>query len=406
MRKIRDIKKYIAILLFFAILIACPLSRVTADPDTTSDTTDTTADPDTASSTDAIDYDPTLKKKKQDLERQAEASRNTVAAMMEQIMEINDRISDTSAEIEDLKNDMALLDLEIEKSRDELEEAEEDIKAERRILGETLRMIYESSESDDTMSVVMRADDEYDLINREEYIDGFSEYINNKLEDLQARLDEKTEKSDALENLKTEKENELYECEKKQNKLAKEMSELATVMEEAEEKAENAERFAEELAEEVAILEAKEREILGSRSYRGEYSNVVYDGDGSTYYYKEAYPYTDEELLILASIIQAEAGSTSYPGMIAVGSVVMNRVEDSRFPNTVAGVVYAPYQFEPVSVGTFAVIMARGPATSCYQAAQEVLEGKRNVPNFYFKAAWYAEAHGIEGINIGGNVFH
>ena len=92
--------------------------------------------------------------------------------------------------------------------------------------------------------------------------------------------------------------------------------------------------------------------------------------------------------------------------MIAVGSVVMNRVESPNFANTIAGVVYAPYQFEPAETGILAVILARGPAESCYQAAQEVLDGKRNVPNFYFKAAWYAEANGIEGVNIGGNVFH
>ena len=92
--------------------------------------------------------------------------------------------------------------------------------------------------------------------------------------------------------------------------------------------------------------------------------------------------------------------------MIAVGSVVMNRVESPNFDNTIEGVIYAPYQFEPVSIGTYAVILARGPASACYQAAQEVLEGKRNVPNFYFKAAWYAEANGISGVNIGGNVFH
>ena len=89
---------------------------------------------------------------------------------------------------------------------------------------------------------------------------------------------------------------------------------------------------------------------------------VVYDGDGTDYYYTTAYDYTEDELMIMAAIIQCEAGTTSYPGMIAVGSVVMNRVESSSFPNTIAGVVYAPYQFEPVSTGTFAVTLAQGPA--------------------------------------------
>ena len=93
--------------------------------------------------------------------------------------------------------------------------------------------------------------------------------------------------------------------------------------------------------------------------------------------------------------------------MVAVGSVIMNRIESPRFPpTTVEGTIYAPYQFEPAGNGRLAAIIARGPAASCLAVAKEVLEGKRNVPNFYFKAAWYAEAHGIAGVNIGGNVFH
>jgi N-acetylmuramoyl-L-alanine amidase len=38
-------------------------------------------------------------------------------------------------------------------------------------------------------------------------------------------------------------------------------------------------------------------------------------------------------------------------GQILVGNVIMNRVKDSRFPNTVREVVYQPKQFEPVSNG-------------------------------------------------------
>ena len=65
-----------------------------------------------------------------------------------------------------------------------------------------------------------------------------------------------------------------------------------------------------------------------------------------------------------------------------------------------------PGQFEPVGNGRVATIIANGPVESCMAAAKDVLEGKRNIPYYYFKAAWYAEQHGISGVNIGGNVFH
>ena len=54
---------------------------------------------------------------------------------------------------------------------------------------------------------------------------------------------------------------------------------------------------------------------------------------------------------LLAAIIQCEAGGEPYAGKIAVGAVIMNRVRSAAFPNTIAGVVYQPMQFQPVRPG-------------------------------------------------------
>ena len=55
---------------------------------------------------------------------------------------------------------------------------------------------------------------------------------------------------------------------------------------------------------------------------------------------------------LLARVIQAEAGAEPYLGKVAVGGVIMNRIQNSKFPNTMAGVVYQPHAFESVSNGT------------------------------------------------------
>jgi len=57
----------------------------------------------------------------------------------------------------------------------------------------------------------------------------------------------------------------------------------------------------------------------------------------------------DERLL--SQLIRAEAESEPYSGMVAVAAVCLNRVRSSRFPNTLAGVVYQPGAFESVSNG-------------------------------------------------------
>lgn len=345
-------------------------------------------------------------KDKEDSDNTAEANKNTAQLLLEDIKEVNDRIAVIATEIEEMNTSIADLDAQIEQSENDILDTEEDVQEQRDLLGDTLAQIYETNGNEDYVTQLSKATNETDLINREEYVSGISTYVNEKVVGLEDLVYEKEDQNRELIMLQSNREEELEALEEKQAELSSELSDLSSLMEEAEQKAEDAEAFSAEIADEVAELEALERELIENKTYYGESSGVIYDGDGTDYYYTTAYPYTDDELKMMAAIIQCEAGTTSYPGMIAVGSVVMNRVESPNFANTIEGVIYSPYQFEPVSTGSFALTLAQGPAAVCYEAAEEVLNGKRNVPNYYFKAAWYAEEHGITGVNIGGNVFH
>lgn len=79
-----------------------------------------------------------------------------------------------------------------------------------------------------------------------------------------------------------------------------------------------------------------------------------------------------EEVNLLARLIHAEARGESLTGQVAVGAVVMNRVADRRFPNTIGEVIYQPRQFCPVSRGT----LPREPGESSREAARRALEGE------------------------------
>ncbi|WP_374713134.1 spore cortex-lytic enzyme [Symbiobacterium terraclitae] len=74
---------------------------------------------------------------------------------------------------------------------------------------------------------------------------------------------------------------------------------------------------------------------------------------------------------LLARVVSAEAKGEPYEGQVAVAAVILNRVRDSRFPNTLAGVVYQTHAFESVTNGTI-----YSPATpSAIRAAQDALNG-------------------------------
>lgn len=67
-------------------------------------------------------------------------------------------------------------------------------------------------------------------------------------------------------------------------------------------------------------------------------------------------PYTDSDLDLLARLIEAEAGGELYEAKVAVGGVVVNRVQSSEWPNTITTVINhvtgGYYQFTPVKNGT------------------------------------------------------
>lgn len=113
--------------------------------------------------------------------------------------------------------------------------------------------------------------------------------------------------------------------------------------------------------------------------------------------------YSDADLKLMAAIIQAEAGGESYAGQLAVGTVIMNRVKSSLFPNTLSGVIYQKNQFQPVRDGHLALILERGPNESCTNAAKQVLNGYRSGDWLFFMTKYWADYYGITGYSMIGN---
>ena len=74
---------------------------------------------------------------------------------------------------------------------------------------------------------------------------------------------------------------------------------------------------------------------------------------------------------LLARVISAEARGEPYSGQVAVGAVILNRVEHPSFPNTVAGVVYQPGAFTCMVDGQ----IDQPVADSAYRAALDALNG-------------------------------
>lgn len=113
-------------------------------------------------------------------------------------------------------------------------------------------------------------------------------------------------------------------------------------------------------------------------------------------------PAGTSDAILLAALIQCEAGNESYEGQLAVGAVVVNRVKSASYPDTVSDVIFASGQFTPAGSGKVARLIANGNiSSSCIQAANEALSGVTNVGG----ATHFRRAGGRDGIVIGNHVF-
>ena len=88
----------------------------------------------------------------------------------------------------------------------------------------------------------------------------------------------------------------------------------------------------------------------------------------------------------MARAINGEARGEPYEGQVAVGAVILNRVKDSRFPNTIAGVIYQSGAFTAVSDGQINVPIEEG--STVVKAARDALNGwdPTNGAVYYFKS--------------------
>ena len=79
------------------------------------------------------------------------------------------------------------------------------------------------------------------------------------------------------------------------------------------------------------------------------------------------------DVQLLARAINGEARGEPYEGQVAVGAVILNRVKDPKFPNTIAGVIYQSGAFTAVADGQINVPIEEG--ATVVKAARDALNG-------------------------------
>lgn len=107
-----------------------------------------------------------------------------------------------------------------------------------------------------------------------------------------------------------------------------------------------------------------------------------------------AYQLEQEEVNVLLRIVEAEAGGEDEDGRLLVANVVLNRMNNEKFPDTVSGVVYQRHngvsQFSPVASGRINRVEI---SEETEEAVERALEGEDiSQGALYFAARKYADS--------------
>lgn len=316
--------------------------------------------------------------------------------------ELNEKLSASGEKLSAIEDSINEKQVEIDTANADIASMQSDIEKQYAAMKLRIQFMYENNNAT-VLSTLLSAESLSDLLSKSEYIQQISNYDHRKMQELNDLLA-------ALKETQAKLEEEMSELVTLKDNAAREADNFATLLSQCQNEIDttsqsisDAEALALEYEKKIEqeMLERQRREMEAMQAAQNNSTSGTVDTDALNNVLKN---HTAEDVAMLAAIIECEAGNQSYEGKCAVGSVVVNRVADPRFANSISGVIYAPYQFSPVASGRFAIVLARGANSACTQAAVDVLNGYININALYFHV--YNSAVDKGGTVIGDHVFY
>ena len=307
---------------------------------------------------------------------------------------INEEIITLLTELEEIETKIELTEGQMGRTLEELAESKREETKQYESMKARIRFMYETGDVS-FLEMLCGAEDMADFVNKVDFINNVTEYDREMLDALtKARQEIEYEE----ENIKEEQRVFLelqQEDEKKVEELQLKAEETSTDLEVVQAKIQAIYEEEARIAAEKEAAEAAKREEEAAKQ---EEANNATSDSGSDY------GGSASDLDLFAAIIDCESGG-DYTARLAVATVIMNRVDSSRFPNDLHGVIYAPGQFSPTWTGKLERRLELGASALSYQVAQDAMSGKRldSISDCYYFL--YSGSTSRPGVVIGGNLF-
>lgn len=359
---------------------------------------------------------------REETEGKLDETEEKLEGLNEQHSSLQGALSTLNTELTQVSNNLSELEEQIAEKEEEIEDLEKEIAQVEEELAEAIALkdeqyatmkrqiqfTYERS-SNLYMELFFSSGSLSDFLNKNEYIEQLSAYQGKVLDEYKAAQAAMEQKQAELEQAKKEQEQNREELGEYKVQVVAEQGRVSGLVSQT---SSNLNATADQISEAEAAalayeqqLKEQEAELSALRAKLAEEIRMAELAAQSSWRDISEVSFAEGDRYLLANLIYCEAGAEPYSGQVAVGSVVMNRVLSSVYPDTVTGVIYQSGQFSPVASGRLALALAEGRATgSCYQAADEVMGGTTNVSNcVYFRTP----VDGIEPkYRIGGHIFY
>lgn len=336
--------------------------------------------------------------------------------LQNQLDSLNQDLTSLSAEITDLASKIEDTDASVQKAELDLAAAKLDEQLQYDAMKKRIKYMYETGNTS-LLQIIFSSESMGDFLNKAEFVKNITEYDRNMLDELQKVHDLVAKKDSdlraeqaSLEEMKANLDQQEQELNDKIASTSGELQASSEALAKAKEaQAAAAAALKKKQEEEAAAAAEKQKQEEAAQAAASNTSGSSGNADsgnsgGNTTITVPDTPAETTDLVLFAAILQCEAGGYNYDGILAVATVIMNRVESPLYPNTISGVVYQGGQFAPTWDGSLSRVLQSGPVSLCYQIAQAALGGARlaSVSGCYqFRSA----STGVSGINIGGNVF-
>lgn len=348
-----------------------------------------------------------MQQQQQELEEQGDALRQEQDNLNGTMTDLNSNLGSLSATMTSIQEEIEAKQNEIAEAETALEQAQADADAQYEAMKLRIQFSYENGGAF-SWTMLFESDGIVDFINRASYMSDIAQSDRELLTLYQETLESIELQKVQLEMEKEELLAKQDELEANKTQLLNSISQVASSInanqQALEENSSQAEELAARIAEAEEIearLEAQKAAEAAAQLAQAQAMEAEMAQSGGTSGTPVVAQTSEAELL--AALIYCEAGGESYAGQVAVGSVVVNRVNSTYFPNSITDVIYQSGQFTPAASGKLALVLENGLTTdSCRNAANQVIGGSVSGNWLFF----CVNTGSVEGTVIDHQVFY